>query len=232
MFILSLFITMPALAIPPLPSSFWGTVKVNNANVPDGTLVQALIAGQLYAEGFTQVHQGESFFTLDVLGDDTGTTVLDGGREGDAIQFKIGGISADQTAVWHGGTNLRLDLTAASSEPLIAPPAIPTAVPTQTAMLMQVAPTPTMGPLHAAASTLEPQSSSDVEQSSSDAAGQPRPSNNHHTAEEQLSLTDASLLDNVEDGSGGISSVVVVVIALPIVTAMGYTFLALRKKKL
>ena len=65
-FIISLFITIPALAIPPLPSSFYGTVKVNNANVPDGTVIQAVIGGQVYAEGFTQTYQGNSVYALDV----------------------------------------------------------------------------------------------------------------------------------------------------------------------
>src|SRR5512137_2051784 len=95
--IFSLFITLPALAVPPIPSSFYGTVKVNGANVPDGTVVQALIDGNVYAEALTQTYQADSVYSLNVLGDDTDTTVKDGGRQGDIVQFTIGGVLASQT---------------------------------------------------------------------------------------------------------------------------------------
>jgi hypothetical protein len=62
-FIISLFIAIPVLAFPSLPSSFYGTVKVNAANVPDGTVIEALIGGQVYAEGFTQTYQGGVWHT-------------------------------------------------------------------------------------------------------------------------------------------------------------------------
>jgi hypothetical protein len=42
-------------------------------NVPDHTVVQALIDGQAYGEGRTQTHEGASVYHLDVLGDDTDT---------------------------------------------------------------------------------------------------------------------------------------------------------------
>jgi hypothetical protein len=143
-FIISLFIAIPVLAFPSLPSSFYGTVKVNAANVPDGTVIEALIGGQVYAEGFTQTYQGGSVYSLDVRGDDTDTAAQDGGREGDMIQFKIGGVLADQTGVWHTGTNVNLNLTVSSSETVATPQATPTPVPTQTAIVQnQPSPTPT-----------------------------------------------------------------------------------------
>ena len=135
-FIISLFITVPVLAIPPLPSSFYGTVKVNNANVPDGTVIQVVVGGQVYAEEFTQTYQGNSVYALDVPGDNTDTAVQDGAREGDTVQFKIGGVLADQTAVWHTGTNVNLNLTASSTVPIITPQATPSPVPTQTAIVL------------------------------------------------------------------------------------------------
>lgn len=113
--LLSLFIATPVLAIPTLPSSFWGTVKINDANVPDGTSIKALVGEQVFGEGYTQTHQGESFYSLDVRGDDAGTPTLDGAVEGDTIQFKVGSISADQTAIWHAGTNVNLNLSINSS---------------------------------------------------------------------------------------------------------------------
>ncbi len=110
-FLISLFLTTPAMAFPPLPSSFYGTVKVNAASVPDGTLVQALINGKVYAEGKTITYQGDSVYTLDVLGDDTDTSVVDGGRDGDKIIFTIAGQVAEQTGTWKGGTNVVLNLS-------------------------------------------------------------------------------------------------------------------------
>ena len=138
----SLFFASPVWAIPTLPSSFYGTVKVNYANVPDGTVIQALIGGQVYAEGYTQTYQGDSVYALDVRGDDSGTTTVDGGREGDTIQFKIGGVLAEQTAAWKTATNFTLNLTASTSSPILAPQATTTPVPTQTAIVVEPSPIP------------------------------------------------------------------------------------------
>ncbi len=125
--LISLFMARPALAVPPLPSSFYGTVKIDHANVPDGTLVKALINGQVYAQTKTLTYQGDSVYSLDVLGDDTDTTVVDGGVDGDTIVFMIGEEVADQTGIWKSGTNVNLDLTASIQAPTVAP--IPTRIP-------------------------------------------------------------------------------------------------------
>ena len=145
--LISLLITLPALAIPPLPSSFYGTLKVNGANVPDGTLVQALINGQVFATGYTQTYQGASVYALNIPGDDTDTTLQDGGRENDPIKFEIGGALADQTGTWKSATNVNLNLTATVVGEIAAPQATPSPVPTQTAIRqMQGSPTPTQTP--------------------------------------------------------------------------------------
>jgi hypothetical protein len=128
----TLLAAIPALAFPPLPSSLYGTVKVNDGSVPDGTIVRALIDGQVYAEGRTQTYQGDSVYSLDVPGDDTATAARDGGREGDTIQFEIGDVLADQTGTWHSGTNVKLNLTGSAAGPLATPPPTPSPVPTQT----------------------------------------------------------------------------------------------------
>jgi hypothetical protein len=146
----SLLDVVPVLAIPSLPSSFYGIVKVNNANVADGTLVQALIGGQVFAKGHTQTYQGDSVYALDVPGDDTDTIIKEGGRDGDTIQFQIGGVVADQTGTWRSGTNVNQGLSASSAATLTAPEATLTPVPTQTAILaVQLSPTsitPTKSP--------------------------------------------------------------------------------------
>lgn len=125
-------VTIPVLAIPPLPSSFYGTVQVDGQNVPDDTIVRALIGGQAYGECRTQTHEGASVYHLDVLGDDTDTATLDGGHEGDTIQFEVGGVLVNETGTWHSGTNVELNLTASDARSLATPPPTPSPVPTQT----------------------------------------------------------------------------------------------------
>jgi hypothetical protein len=119
------------LAGPPvLPSSFWGTVKVDGENAPDGMVVRALIDGQVYAEEYTQTYEGESFYALDVRADDPGTQKRDGGCESHVVQFEVGGVLTEQTGIWHSGTNVRVDLTGSAAGPPPAPPVTPSAVPT------------------------------------------------------------------------------------------------------
>ena len=111
----------PVLAFPPLPSSFYGKVKVDGANVPDGTVVRAFINGQAYADAQTQTYQGDSVYSLDVMGDDSSTTLIEGGLQGDTIVFKIGEEVADQSGTWKTGTNINLDLSANTRAPNLRP---------------------------------------------------------------------------------------------------------------
>ena len=135
-----------ALAIPALPSSFYGTVKLNNTNMLDGIVVQALIGNLMIAQGYTQTYQGDSVYSLSVPGDNTDTVVIDGGREGDTITFKVGGVLATETGTWHSATNVALNLTVTSSSTPWAPQATPTELPTQTpiAIIQQASRTPTL----------------------------------------------------------------------------------------
>ena len=100
---------------PPLPSSFWGTVRINGQNVPVGTEISAWINGTRYAwmASFTYPGWG-SVYALDVPGDQIGTPQIEGGKAGDMVRFKVGNYWADQTALWCSGTNTRLDLTAST----------------------------------------------------------------------------------------------------------------------
>jgi hypothetical protein len=101
------------LAVPPQPSSFYGTVKNEGANVPDGTPVQAWIDGAEYGSTttFTDGGSGDSVYTMDVLGDDPDNPGKDGGEAGDTIIFYVDGRQAPQTAEWQSGTNVELNLT-------------------------------------------------------------------------------------------------------------------------
>jgi hypothetical protein len=129
--LVSLLAARPVLASPPLPSSFHGTVKVNGANVPNGTLIKAFINGRAYAEKQTQTIQGDSMYLLNIQGDDPETTAVEGGSEGDTIVFSIGGVEAGQTGLWKSGTNIIFNLTANTPASLIAPQNTTTRVPTQ-----------------------------------------------------------------------------------------------------
>ena len=116
-----IWIPAGAEAIPVLPASFYGVVRVNNANPPDGTLIEALINGVVYASTQSMTFEGNSVYTFDIPGDDPVTPVVDGGVDGDTIHFRIGGIQADLTVVWRSSTNVELNLTAISSMPLLPP---------------------------------------------------------------------------------------------------------------
>lgn len=105
------FNTFPALAVPPLPSSFYGTVKVNGSNISVGTIVSAWINGVQYAYTGSLLYQGDSVYALDVPGDDPATTAVEGGAFGDTIVFQVNGRPAQQTGVWQSGTNVMIDLT-------------------------------------------------------------------------------------------------------------------------
>jgi len=96
-----------------MPASFYGTVTVNGTDAPEGTPVSAWIDGVRYATTDAFTFDGRSMYALDVPADDPATPEVDGGRPGYTIVLRIGGLKADQTATWHGGTNSRLDLTAA-----------------------------------------------------------------------------------------------------------------------
>jgi hypothetical protein len=91
---------------PPLPSSFYGTVKVNGANVPIGTVVSAWIAGVQMASGNSILYGGESVYFFNVPT----------GPENAVIIFKVAGKAASQTALWHSGTNVNLNLTVTESK--------------------------------------------------------------------------------------------------------------------
>ena len=122
-------------AFPSLPSSFYGTIKVNGFDVPEGILVEALINGNVVVSGSVKLYEGHSVFSMNVPGDDSDTEVDDGGKEGDIVSFRVGGQMADQTGIWHSGTNVSLDLSLNTSAELVSagnpgqPVATQTAIP-------------------------------------------------------------------------------------------------------
>jgi hypothetical protein len=242
----SLFIYLPALAVPQIPSSFYGTVKVNGSNVPDGTSVQALIDGKVYADVLTQTYQGDSVYALNVTGDDTDTTVKDGGREGDTVQFKIGEVLASQTGVWHSGTNVTLNLTASSTSPIATPLATLTPVPTQTAIptLKPTTIPPTLTkPATATATTAVqlsavPPTASQAALTPTSSAGpslaatQPPQPTSVSSAATQPIPTSAKSEKTSSKGTGSLVTVaVVVMVILVVMMIIGYIIMTNREKK-
>ena len=120
--ILSVFLLniQPVLAFPPIPSGFYGTVKINGANVPAGTLILAKINGVTYATTPVLTYNEDTVYSLDVPGDDADTPgAIEGGVAGDTVVFFIGAIQATQTAAWSGGNNVPLNLTGTNQAPVI-----------------------------------------------------------------------------------------------------------------
>ena len=109
---------LTALAVPPLPSSFYGTVKAGGSNVPIGTTVSAWINGVKYNETTVLMHAGDTVYSLDVPGDDSGTPDKEGGVPGDTVVFRVGTQVADQTAPWQSGNNVELNLTVTNDPPV------------------------------------------------------------------------------------------------------------------
>ena len=113
--VLALLLTLPAVAsaqqVP--PHVFFGTATVNGLFAPAGTPVAALIGGE--QRGSTTVESNGRYQILVAPG--TGT----------AITFRVGTLTADQTATWEqGGATPNFDLTASSfGEPTPVPGGTP-----------------------------------------------------------------------------------------------------------
>ncbi len=131
---LLVFYVQPVSAVPPIPSGFVGTVTLGGNPVPDGTVVSAQINAKTYASYPTISYNGQSYYTLDVPGDDTDTSdTVEGGVDGDTILFFIGSSQAAQTGTWHSGVNITLNLTEGTT-PTSTPSRTntPTSTPTRT----------------------------------------------------------------------------------------------------
>jgi hypothetical protein len=103
----------PALALPPLPCTFSGTVLLNGANPAAGTSVSAWINGVEYNLGPVVINLGTAYYAVDVPGDDPATAgIIEGGVEGQTVEFRIGWQAAGQTGTWQSGSPQTLNLAA------------------------------------------------------------------------------------------------------------------------
>jgi hypothetical protein len=135
-----LLLTRTACAEPPRPFSPYGTVMIDGANVPVGVPVGASCGGVVYASQPVFIVGDESWYALNVPGDDPSTTsIVEGCDPGETVNFTVVGLSADQTAAWISGGTLLLPLTASKPTPTMT--VTPTSTPTGT-----LTPTPSATP--------------------------------------------------------------------------------------
>lgn len=88
-------------APPPLPHRFYGMATIDGNPAPDGTPIFGL--GVSLSSRDTETLAGRYELYVESLG---------GPLEGKQVTFKIGGLLAQQTAVWQMGANSNLDLSA------------------------------------------------------------------------------------------------------------------------
>ena len=114
-FCMTLLLTDPIGAIPSLPFSPYGTVKLNNGDAPAGTAVGAWCGGtQVRATSIRREESASWYANLDVPGDDEATPgVREGCRPCETITLKVGDGWASQVCLWQP-VGPRVDLIADS----------------------------------------------------------------------------------------------------------------------
>lgn len=95
---------------PSPPSRFVGTVTLNGATAPDGTVVTAQVNGNACGSG--NVSGGN--YKIDVPAADPAATVQCG-KDGDTVTFFVNGAQAAQTGTWHNYALGQVNLTATTS---------------------------------------------------------------------------------------------------------------------
>lgn len=109
--------------VPPLRA--YGSVTLDGATAPAGTVVSAQIGG--VECGSATVVVGDPAYTLDVV---SSAEITGCGSAAASVTFSVGGVVADQTATWDSAF-LALDLTATTAAPTAVPPTVapPTVAP-------------------------------------------------------------------------------------------------------
>lgn len=141
------FLLYPIIALaqgPALPCRFHGTVQLDNATVPDDTIITAIIEGDTYTTLTPSIY-GNSTYAITIV-PPQGTIYSDG----TPITFKISDHLTTETGTWETGLNLVLNLTASSTATPIPPP-MTSETPTFT-----ITPMPTTTPSSTPGPTLTP----------------------------------------------------------------------------
>lgn len=123
------------------PCRFYGTVQVDGYDVPDGTVITAIIEGVPYSTTTPEAIYGPSTYALKI--EPSAGAFYNYGTQ---IYFKIDDHVAKETATWESGSNIELNLSASTAPPPTPTPS-PTPIPTPTpAPTPEPAPTPTVAP--------------------------------------------------------------------------------------
>lgn len=102
-------------AVPGIPHKFYGTVIIDGYPAPDGTDIDALIDGVIYEWTTTSggLYGMDGLFS--VPADDSDTSNIEGGVNGDLIDFAVDGEYAGSFTFTSGAiTNLDLEITTAT----------------------------------------------------------------------------------------------------------------------
>jgi len=91
-----------------VPCWFHGTVRVNGATVPDGTVVKAIVEGYVHTTTTTTPAYGASHYFI-LIPNPLGVVF-----EGKTVTFMIGNLTATETGSWAEGRNILLNLNATS----------------------------------------------------------------------------------------------------------------------
>ena len=101
-----------ASAIPPMPLTLWGAVRIDGANVPLDTVITTWCAvAQAGVPETPYDYNGVSFYDVAVPGDDAETPEDEGCLPGETVTFKVGALWATQTLPWEESAQA-LDLSA------------------------------------------------------------------------------------------------------------------------
>jgi hypothetical protein len=107
-------VLFPAMAVaqPPLPCRFHGTVLLDGEDVAGNTTITATIGNDTYTTQTPSVY-GASTYLLEIAPEE-GTQYT----AGETITFMIGARAADQTSAWETGGNIELNLTVGGPGPV------------------------------------------------------------------------------------------------------------------
>ena len=116
MILLTILSPVLVVAPPPLDMTCWGTATLDGASA-EGLEVRAYCGGiDVTRNSSPSIVVSGGYYSILVINDAINASV-DGCTDGEEITFKIGGITADQTANFASGDTLMLDLTALSYHP-------------------------------------------------------------------------------------------------------------------
>ncbi len=103
-------ITVNETEPPDKPASFYGEIHILENPPVAGQFVEAYVPGVSTPVASVAIQNTPPLtYTFDVPADLTGTTPVEGGKNGDVITFKING-SVVATSVWHSGTSTELNI--------------------------------------------------------------------------------------------------------------------------